>query len=403
MPRDDGLALLIGPDAADLLGAAVGTAGGSLADWFPVEIDHRPGASTTVSYRARIAWPDGEQVETLAASTGMGALDSALIGRPGVLALSDGQRQVAVWRFPMDPGLPALAAAYDPDAMTAMLRSFGVEAGPLRCRVRAYRPRRRAVVEVSGPGVRLFVKVVRPHKVADLHLRHRLLREAGVPVPRSLGWSDDGLLVLEALPGGSLREELRRGSAHAPDGADILDLLDRFPDEVAQLPRRASWSDDVAHYADIVAGAVPAEAARVHDLARRIDTVLERLPAGEEPTHGDLYETQVLLGSDGISGVLDVDTAGPGRRADDLACAIAHLVVLAQMEPDHAETTQALALQWATVFERRVDRAELLYRVAGVVMSLATGPHRVQEPGWPSATRARVDLVEHWVEAATRA
>jgi hypothetical protein len=42
-------------------------------------------------------------------------------------------------------------------------------------------------------------------------------------------------------------------------------------------------------------------------------------------------------------------------------------------------------------------------RVAGVLMSLATGPHRVQDPDWARDTSARLDLVTHWLDGAVGA
>jgi hypothetical protein len=46
-----------------------------------------------------------------------------------------------------------------------------------------------------------------------------------------------------------------------------------------------------------------------------------------------------------------------------------------------------------------VDAAELRRRTAAVVLSLATGPHRVQEAGWQVATRARLDLATRWLHS----
>src|SRR5699024_2474397 len=134
----------------------------------------------------------------VAATTGGTSTDSTSTApsMPGLVTLSDGDLDVSVWMLPTDPGLPALAAACDNAAVRGLLASFGSRCGRLRFTVASYRPRRRAVVEASGDGVRLFLKVLRPGKARDLHLRHRLLREAGVPVPRSLGYTDDGLLVL---------------------------------------------------------------------------------------------------------------------------------------------------------------------------------------------------------------
>ena len=40
--------------------------------------------------------------------------------------------------------------------------------------------------------------------------------------------------------------------------------------------------------------------------------------------------------------------------------------------------------------------------IAAVVLSLATGPHRVQDPQWQDATRYRLELAERWVDSARR-
>jgi aminoglycoside phosphotransferase len=401
--RSDDLALLTGPDATDLLGAALATAGGELLDWAVRQVDHRPGSGTTVAYRVRVRWADREQVETLAATTA-GTQEPA----PGVLTLSDGDRRVSVWRFPSDPALPGLGPACDRRVIARLLTSFGVpgvdpDGATVRLRTRAYRPGRRAVLEATCPGGRLFVKVVRPQRVEDLHRRHSVLFAAGLPVPRSLGWTDDGLLVLQALKGSSLRAQLRAGGA-APSGEELVQMLERLPDEVLDLPHRRSWTDNINHYAKVIGATLPHEAARATQLADQVRSAVAGAPP-DEPTHGDLYEAQLLVSGTTITGLLDVDTAGPGRRADDLACAIAHLHVLADIDAQQpgarAPHLTAVAHHWQETAERAVDPVELRNRVAGVLMSLATGPHRVQEPGWEAATTRRLDLVEQWAKSAT--
>lgn len=398
-PPTDGLALLTGPDAADLLAAALATGGEELVDWRVRQVDHRPGRSTTVSYDATVRGPAGDGAQVLGASTGLrrsGALPD------GVLELSDGTVTVAVWRLPLDPGLPGLATALDEAAVRDLLTAYGVPAGPVALRTRSYRPRRRAVVEVRAPGCHLFLKVLRPGQVEALHDRHRLLHDAGVPVPRSLGWRDDGLLVLEALEGTTLRTRLRSGGRPAPNGTELEAVLDRLPSQVCELPARRSWTDAVAHYAGVVGATLPSEAARCRQLAERVREQAGDRPA-DEPVHGDLYETQLVLDGPRITGLLDVDTAGPGRRTDDLACLLGHVAVLAQMEPAHRPSSSALGAAWLAAFDRRHDPAELRARTAGVVVSLATGPHRVQEAHWQDATRARLDLAEQWLDSARRA
>lgn len=396
MGGDDGLVLLTGPDAEDLLAAALGTSGEELVSWRVRQVDHRPGSSTTVAYDATVRGPGGTARQVLGASTGLRTAGPA---SPGVLVLPDGDTTVAVWRFPLDPGLPALATATDEAAVRALLASYGLRSSGLRLDVRSYRPRRRAVVEVRGDGVRLFLKVLRPQAVSALHERHRLLLAAGLPVPRSLGWSQDGLLVLEALSGATLRTRLRAGGHPAPDGAALVGLLDRLPAQVLDLPLRRSWTDAVDHYAGVLCAALPREAGRAADLAGRVHVHTEGRPV-DAPTHGDFYETQLLVDGARVTGLLDVDTAGPGRRADDLACLLAHVGVLAQMEPVHRSTSHALGAKWLSAFERTVDPQELRARVAGVVLSLATGPHRVQQADWQAATTLRLDLAQSWLDSA---
>lgn len=370
---DPGLARLTGPGVAGLLGAALEE---EVVSWRVRQVDCRPGSRTTAAYDVTVRGPDGPRRQLLGASV-----------------RADGPPEV--WRFPLDPGLPALLTATDEDAVRELLTTYGIPPGPVRLDVRSYRPRRRAVVEVRAPQCRLFLKVVRPRAVEGVHARHRLLRDAGLPVPRSLGWSATGLLIIEALSGTPLRTRLREGGA-VPDAAALVGLLDRLPAQVCELPLRRSWTDAVGHYAAALGAALPAEASRAADLAAAVRARTDGRPA-DAPSHGDFYENQLLLDGVRIRGVLDVDTVGPGRRADDLACLLAHALVLAQLEPAHATTTQARAAEWRAVFERRVDPDELRARVAGVVVSLATGPHRVQQADWQEATRARLDLAERWL------
>ncbi|WP_278235580.1 phosphotransferase [Isoptericola sp. AK164] len=398
MAQND-LDLLTGEEATELLATAVSTAGGELVDWSVRQVDHRPGRSTTVAYRARVRWADGTdpgrvRTETLGASLGRPGDQQV----PGVLTLDDGEHAVAVWRFPGDPALPALATAYDAEAVATLLGDLGVPEvarGPVTLKVRAYRPTRRAVIEASTPGARVFLKVVRPEKVDDLHARHALLAGAGLPVPKPLGRNADGLLVIAPLTGESMRHAVRDGGP-VPTAAEVVAMLDRLPDSVAELPLRTSWSENAGHYASVIAAAMPAEAERALHLAETIVTRIADQRA-EDPTHGDLYEAQIMLAGGRITGLLDVDSAGPGRRADDLACLVAHVETLSLLRGWDSERLHALAIEYAAGFAGVVDPVELSARVGGVLLSLATGPHRVQEADWPHQTSRRLDAVERWL------
>jgi len=383
------LDLLTGTEAAGLLGAALQATGGELVSCRARQVVHQPGQGTTVSYRARVRWSDGAlREETLAACTG----DPPA----GALVLEDGADRIAVWRFPHDPDLPGLPAACDEVAVAGVLEDLGLGSGPVRLRIRAYRPRKRAVVEAVGSRGRLFIKVVRPDRVEALHSRHRLLVDHGIPAPQSLGWTPQGIVVLQALPGRTLRQALRSRTL-IPPGDEILALLDRLPAELASGRPRRSWIDKAPHYAAVIGAALPAEEARAARLAVSLSAAG---PASAGPVHGDFYESQLMVDRGRICGLLDVDTAGHGDRLDDLACLIGHLSVLAQIDRDRAPIINRAGAGYLAAFEAVGRPADIRYRVAAVVVSLATGSHRVQERAWPATTRRRLDLAENWLASA---
>jgi hypothetical protein len=232
--------------------------------------------------------------------------------------------------------------------------------------------------------------------VEALHLRHRLLVAHGIPAPQSLGWTPEGIVVLQALAGRTLRQALRSRTL-IPPGDEILALLDRLPAELARGTPRRSWIDKAPHYAAVIGAALPAEAMRA---ARLAEALTAARPAVPGPVHGDFYESQLMVDRGRICGLLDVDTAGPGDRLDDLACLIGHLSVLAQVDRDRAPIINRAGAGYLAAFETACPRAELRYRVAAVVVSLAIGAHRVQERAWPAATRRRLDLAENWLASA---
>lgn len=393
---DPGLTLLTGTDAGDLLSAALAPAGGVLEEWSTRDVDCRPGDRTTATYAARVAWPDGARAETLAAS-----VSAAGSSRPADGHVTDGEHDVQVWRFPFDPELPALAGACFPGSVAALLRDLGIDSTGLGLRVVSYRPRKRAVVEVTTGHRRLYLKVVRPRAAVRLHRRHALLTAADVPVARSLGHSEDGLVVVEAVRGTPMRAALDVAGPRCCDPAGLVALLDGLPDEVRRLPRRQPWADHVRHYAEVIAAGTADEAARAREIADTIARGLHGSDPGDEATHGDFYEAQVSVADGAVAGLLDVDTLGPGRRSDDLACMLAHLAVAGVMAPGQdGDGVRAALFAWQPVFERRVDPSELRLRTAGVIVSLATGPFRAQEPGWAEATTRRLDLAATWADSA---
>lgn len=145
----------------------------------------------------------------------------------------------------------------------------------------------------------------------------------------------------------------------------------------------------------------PEQADRLHALAGALEAVDAARDEPLVPAHGDLHEAQLLVQRGRISGLLDVDTYGHGRRVDDLATLIGHLATLATTTPRRA-AVERYAARLLAGFDRAVDPVMLRCAVADVVLGLATGPFRVVEADWPAATDARIALAERWVASARR-
>jgi hypothetical protein len=390
--RDD-LALLLGNDAAGLLAAVAEAAGGHLESWRPRQVNHQPRRSTVVQYRADVRWGGGRTTsETFVAATG------DRIPPSGAAVFDDGTTRVAVWRWPSDPFLPGLSDALDGRRVAGLLDEVGVDGGALQLRTRAYRPGRRAVIEATGRRGRLFLKVVRPHRAETLHERHRLL-SARLPVPDSLGWRNDGVVVLAAVRGRTLREALRSSDTPVPPPDAVTALLDRLPPELAGEQPRADLVSSAEHHAAVIAATVPVARQRVDDVLGVLRVIAGDSPFSVEAAHGDLYESQLLVERGRISGLLDVDTAGAGLRIDDLANFCAHLSVLAQVS-DRSKAVKRYGAALLTHAEEHHDRVELRRRIAAAVVGLATGPFRVLEANWEQNTLRRLDLAAEWLETA---
>ncbi|MGD7733597.1 phosphotransferase [Propionibacteriaceae bacterium G57] len=394
---EDGSRLLASAEVGELLAAATRHAGGELLSWQMDHIDAHPGHSTTATYAARVRWGYGERDELLGVSARTGPRVPT-DNRADIFA--DGDREVAVWLYPNDPDLPGLARAAYPEKMADLVNEYHLVSRPVSAdqvslSMIGYRPRRRAVLrmDVTDPAETFYVKVQRKKQFDEVLQRHHLLLEAGVPAPGVAAATPEHLLVLKQLPGRALAKAM-----FDPDdpctAEDLINVLDSMPSSVSHLERRPPWTDAVAHYATMVTAAVPSTKDRLDWMVKQIEQGLAGIEPGNEPTHGDFHEGQVFVADGHVCGILDIDTIGPGRRADDLACMVAHLSTVQRMNRQQAARVHHLIRTWVPVFDHRVDPVELRLRAAAVIISLATGPYRGQEPAWQAETIAILDAAE---------
>src|SRR5690625_3129086 len=229
--------LLTGNDAGEVLAAALAAEGAQLASWQVHSVHHRPGAGVSVGYSVRLRGDDGDHY--LCATT------SRVQAEPGpdLVRLEDGHRVIHVWRHPADPTLPALPDACTPARLARRLELEGIPSIDLI----SYRPMRRAVVRARStefPDGEVYVKVVQPSVVADFTARHNMLNEAGIPAPRCLYSSSDGLVVLSAGRRVSLATRFAEGLEEDESAAvidNIVTMLDAIPPAALELRRRPAW------------------------------------------------------------------------------------------------------------------------------------------------------------------
>ena len=116
-----------------------------------------------------------------------------------------------------------------------------------------------------------------------------------------------------------------------------------------------------------------------------------------QTVHGDFYEAQILVDETGaITGLLDVDGAGPGHVTDDPATLLGHLAGLAHVHPAAAPRITDYRENLQEQLAGAVDPDRLHTATTGVLLGLATTPFRRQQAGWQQQTSGWLDLAEAW-------
>jgi hypothetical protein len=376
-------ALLEGDGMSGPLTAALRPLGLRPAAWIHLRSHHRPGAGVSALYRVDAVPRSGAGRHTReTVRLHVGATTANLPDAGSALRADLGGTTVRLWIHPRDPILSGLPWATNAEAVARDV--FGADSDTARATLKlvAYRPLRRAVVRGAYQDAVAYLKVPQPHLAAGLRERLHLAAAAGLPVPPLLepasgtGPASDGVLVLGALPGRPLHQELRGAGPHRLDPAVLTGLLDRFPSGVLLLPRRPAWSERILDYGAGAAVALPEGAERIARCAQGVAAVVSATDPGPlVPSHGDFHGGNMLGDGGGdlrITGMLDVDGMGPGHRVDDLACFVGHLAVLAALTPENAGL-QGAAERCARSFARSAGPAALYSRSAGVALTLVAG------------------------------
>ncbi|HEX6299028.1 MAG TPA: aminoglycoside phosphotransferase family protein [Acidimicrobiia bacterium] len=362
-------------------------AGSSIRSITKIHATWRPGRSLTMRYRIRAGDGPLNGSHDLLASVGDPGQGALVVKGPGA--------DISVWVLPDDPRLPGLRSALHVPTVQALLRDLGAEGDVAFSRMRSYRPGRRAVVQVEAGGSSIFLKVVPPAEVEELHRKHRHL--AGhLPIPDSLGLAPElGIVVLHSVSGVELRRALRDGAHPIPAARAIAGFVAKLPKPAPEWRSKSSL-EMLPGVSALLTRLVPEARERIEGLVSEIGPETGSVTV---PVHGDFHEGQVLIDGSHPVGLLDVDTYGWGRPGADAATMLGHLHLLAPgCRGDAIGLARGLNRHWDAIF----DPVALRLNIASTVLGLATGPFRVQSSRWRAETLARIEVAEQWVRSAHR-
>lgn len=366
--------LLTGPEAGDILATALATAHTELESWTVDAINARPGAETSVGYDVVAG---GERFYMVASTVTL--TDEQRSAAKAVhLASDDGS--VNVWRHPADPYLPGLAVACVPEALAPRLSAVtGRDETVESLDMMVLRPMRRAVLRVrsvaDGEVHTWYIKVVRPERSQALLSRHQMSKHA----PKAFD-AGDGVIVVQEAEGTPMTRALHRPDGSAPaelKSEMLIASMEALPSTAVDLKARPAVADRVAQYAKMaIEEGLPAE--RVESLVERIEAFLAVAPPHPlVPTHGDMHAANMYVDDahepTKVVALIDLDTLGPGRRIDDGACMLAHMMVLPELDPEGYKGVPTVALRLLEEFAEVFGRDELKARVAANILSLAAG------------------------------
>lgn len=314
-----------------------------------------------------------------------------------------------VWAFPNDVDLRALRRLASDAGRGELLAGLARERPSLQAgaiKPLAYKPGRRFAGQLVGVGGE--------HAVLKLYSRSAYASRAATEgwitsasvlrLPELLGRSDrHRAVLLEWLPG-VMMGDLLRGvtvptSALERTGAALAQL---HAQPATGLPERPADGDGdgLLALAQTIALLVPERAAATTELARRLQ---RRLAARTDcvPVHGDLHAKQIVV-DDAWIGLLDLDRAARGARAEDLGNLLGHIErdeALGRIAAGRSdEIAAALLAGYRMGGGVQPSPEELALERAAALLRLAMQPFRDRQRDW----RAQVERMLDRVEAAAR-
>ena len=247
-------------------------------------------------------------------------LDSPLSESP----VPGGNSPIALWQYPFDPKLKALATVVNTEPLGIVLSRLNLDWVPSTAVLLTYRPGRRAVVRCSQGSRTAFVKAMRPQTAGRVIAAARLAQASDVCTPGVIGWSPAGIAIYEPSNG----IELSRGNVFGVPAAvavsTAFEALSRLERVETKASSRRPIINNTSWYFARATQAHPAEETALRKLEEKIQSMKLRNRESEKAItiHGDLHLGQLFVTEDethSLSGIIDLDDMGLGYVVDDVA------------------------------------------------------------------------------------
>jgi Phosphotransferase enzyme family len=287
--------------------------------------------------------------------------------------------------------------ALDSARLAEHFAAQGLREAGFNAKLRAYVPERRAVLEITSPGAggeRVFVKVLPPDEARQIVALHE--RFAGVvPVPEARLVDPSGVVVVRTVDGTTLLETLKQDPDRAPAPDEVVAISSAIARMSLDRDCQTAAERVLARVQRSLDAVLPEETRRV----RRIVAAIKPLePQTRVAVHGDFHPKQLLVADGVFSGVLDLDEAGMGAQADDLAMQLGWLAVVADERDAPAVSSYLAGMHDAACAV--VDPAELRVRTAITLLMRSLGPYQRAARDWKPRALGRIALAERWSAAA---
>lgn len=312
--------------------------------------------------------------------------------RRGLPVVHDVGRVVVAAPYEADRDLPALRALAGARRRGRLLGPLVAEAATASVRTLAYKPQRRWVGLLGGPTGERFV--LRAHRPVALNRSVEPLRRLGrhARAPRLVGTVEQlGLAVVEHVEGRTLTTT-SRGDDLAAAGRELARLHGRDIGGLRTLPL-ARGDEAVLTSSRQVAVLLPELAEEVTSVAEGVARLVAVGATPSTTVHGDFSLDQVVVTSGGEARLIDLDRAGFGEPAYDLACAAA------ECASSGGRVLDALLDGYAELAELP-ERGRMATFEAAHLLRRAADPFRHRTPDWPVHTERLVQLARARLELA---